>query len=548
MKHLALIVLICTPIMLAAQSIGLNRDQDTRHLIERYAVLNADTVNTSYKPISRRAAAFIAKGIDESHRVDAYNKWMLETSNFEYTENPNSYFGTQLFYANKASLYGFHKKDIDLSINPILEFNIAPNNFSPTRRIFYNRRGIRVRGMLAQKVAFQTEICDVQERGPYQFDSLRNKYANTVQGQGFFLKFKDRYGVDYLDTRSTLNFKLLKNYIDLSAGFGKNFIGDGYRSLFLSENSNSYLFTRLNVNFWKIRYQSLTSEYIPFYPNSRREDPQKYSVMNYLTIDALPNLTFGLFEGVIIKNQNRLDYHYLVPLIFLRSIERNLGSKDNATLGGSVKWNIKQTAQLYGQLMFDEFIFDKLLSGNGSITNKYGFQIGSKYFNAFRVPNLDLQAEMNYVRPFTYQHRSEDSMRSLTSYTHYDQPLAHPLGAGFKEYIAVVRYQPLPKLQLSTRLITYHQGMDSTGVNTGNNPLEDYRYPNRTSRIRWTNGPEKRVLYTDFMASYYFLPHVSIDARLVARFLQSPYAPTRRSDMYFTIGLRANTFSRTYDY
>ena len=56
------------------------------------------------------------------------------------------------------------------------------------------------------------------------------------------------------------------------------------------------------------------------------------------------------------------------------------------------------------------------------------YKLGGKYFDAFTVKNLDLQGEMNMVRPYTYTHYD-----STANYTHYNQPLAHPLGAGFAE-------------------------------------------------------------------------------------------------------------------
>ena len=48
-------------------------------------------------------------------------------------------------------------------------------------------------------------------------------------------------------------------------------------------------------------------------------------------------------------------------------------------------------------------------------------QFGGKYIDAIGVKNLDLQAEINIIRPFTYSHND-----TIANYTHYNQPLAHP--------------------------------------------------------------------------------------------------------------------------
>ena len=45
-----------------------------------------------------------------------------------------------------------------------------------------------------------------------------------------------------------------------------------------------------------------------------------------------------------------------------------------------------------GQLVLDEFLIDNLRQG-GRWAKKWAVQAGLKLFNAFEIPNLDLQAE-----------------------------------------------------------------------------------------------------------------------------------------------------------
>jgi hypothetical protein len=48
---------------------------------------------------------------------------------------------------------------------------------------------------------------------------------------------------------------------------------------------------------------------------------------------------------------------------------------------------------------------------------------------------LSLHAEYNYVRPYTYAHNNPTQ-----NYAHYNQPLAHPLGANFSELLLMATY------------------------------------------------------------------------------------------------------------
>ena len=72
--------------------------------------------------------------------------------------------------------------------------------------------------------------------------------------------------------------------------------------------------------------------------------------------------------------------------------------------------------------------------------------------------------EHNRVRPFTYSHRD-----SVANYTHYNQPLAHPLGANFNETIGILRYQPAPKWTLLAKAMYWKQGLDTGGRSFGSN-------------------------------------------------------------------------------
>ena len=126
--------------------------------------------------------------------------------------------------------------------------------------IFYNKRGVTARGVIANRIGFSTTITDNQERGPLFFQSRVNNF-HAVPGVGFYKTFKTT-GYDYFDARGYVTFNATK-YIDFQFGYDKNFIGDGYRSLFLSDFGDSYLFLKINTKIWKFNYQNLFMELMP---------------------------------------------------------------------------------------------------------------------------------------------------------------------------------------------------------------------------------------------------------------------------------------------
>ena len=70
--------------------------------------------------------------------------------------------------------------------------------------------------------------------------------------------------------------------------------------------------------------------------------------------------------------------------------------------------------------MLDEFSLSDVKGGERSWKNKYGYQLGVKYFNAFNVNNLMLQFEYNRARPYTYSHNT-----IVLNYGHANESKAH---------------------------------------------------------------------------------------------------------------------------
>jgi hypothetical protein len=223
----------------------------------------------------------------------------------------------------------------------------------------------------------------------------------------------------------------------------------------------------------------------------------------------------------------------LNPVILYRTIEQSVGSPDNVLLGVNAKWNIWQRLQLYGQFILDEFKFDELIiNQDGWWANKYGLQLGLTYPNVGGVDHLDLQVEYNTARPYTYTH-----FDSSSNYTHYGAPLAHPLGANFKEYIALVTYRPHPKWAIDSRLIVMDYGLDVNGANFGRDWNRSYNsrvqdYGNTTGQ-----GTAVRSIIFGLDVSYSLRHNVYLDFHYFSR---NESGLQDFMDQYIATGIRVN--------
>ena len=466
MKCSVWFALTTLPFFSAAQSTYFPQQSKHLHFLDRLEIKTgtvSDLNFTSSKPYDRRyAVEWLAAKTDSMRSVqplffstdtplvlsktDQYNLHSLYLNNQEWFKGDRSVFRSRKpllkkLYPSPAGLIEKYADDFFVVVNPIISYRQMVEVNNTEQNLFINQRGLSVRGGVDKKVGFAASVMDVQERGPLFVQDWINRY-DAVPGGNFYKRFKTT-GVDYIDARGYFTFNATK-HIGFQAGYDRNFIGNGYRSLLLSDFAGNNLFVKINTRFWKLQYQNLFMELHNGANNNSTSNlvPKKYATMHHLSMNVLPWLNVGVFESVIFGRQNRFEFGYMNPVIFFRSIEGNLGSADNALVGADFKANLLKRVQVYGQLMLDEFNLRKLRDdSSGWWGNKTAFQLGLKYIDVANISNLDLQLEWNRVRPFTYTH-----FDSVSNYTHYNQPLAHPLGANFNELVAVLRYQPTGKL------------------------------------------------------------------------------------------------------
>lgn len=561
-KTIVRLLFLLFPFGLFAQSTYLPQGSKHQPFLNRLEILlqsNDDLNLSTVKPLSRKFAVCAAEYADSVQKagglvlskVDEYNLRSLLMNNSEWvTGNDTSDFYSKkslwnVFYKTKANMLEVNVKDFFFTVNPVFQQQLSVQSGYSGDQLFLNTKGLTVRGMISKKLGFSAYMTDNQERAPLFVQERINTF-DAVPGVGFYKAYK-KTATDYIDARGSINFTAAK-YLNFQFGYDKNFIGNGYRSLFLSDFANSYLFLKINTRIWKFNYMNLFAELTPQTVDINAGNKlldKKYMAMHHLSMDVTHWLNVGVFEAVVFGRRNHFDFTYLNPVIFLRLSEQQNGSEDNAFVGIDLKANVAKRLQFYGQLLLDELKVKELSAGTGWWGNKFAIQAGGKYINAFGVKNLDLQGEINMTRPFTYTH-----LDSLANYTHFNQPLAHPLGANFVEAIGIIRYQPLPKWTTSARLIVWKQGTDTAGTNVGTNIFMDYRIrPTGDYGYQLPNGPRATGVNAQLLVSYEVKENLFLEASALIRNYKSGVAEIANRNMsVFTAGIRMNMFRREYDY
>lgn len=567
------IILFCSLASLSAysQSVYTQQTFDYNHLIDRYEVLSGNLSSdlfTAAKPYKRVDAVNFMRTLTDTlqsdsttairpfipSKADAFNLDYINTDNWEFNNSAGLSKKPilQYFYQKKNALYAVDNENFKLVVNPIISVWAGKETKSDKTYNYLNTRGAEVRGMIDNKVGFYTSFTDNQAMLPmYVRSGLRpvDTLKSVLMGENY-LKTTPSGAVDYISARGYITFNVTK-HIGVQFGHDKNFIGNGYRSLVLSENSGSYNFLKLQTKVWKFQYTNLFCQMTAVPTIYDSYFPKKYFVLHHLSTNIGKHFNVGIFESVVYGNRGGgLDINYMNPIIFYRAVEQNLGSSDNASLGGDWKLNFLRHFSWYGQVMIDEFLIKNVRARNGSWTNKQAFQSGLKYVNAFGIKNLDLQAEFNAVRPYTYAH-----MDNFRNYSNYLQPIAHPRGANFKEWIGILRYQPFGKLCLTSKFILVRQGADSLNSNfsTGSNILMNYS--NRITHNgqadighRIGQGISSNLMYFEFLASYMIKHNIFIDAHITYRKQESTAVAYNQNNTLFTLGIRMNMAKKSFDW
>jgi len=441
------------------------------------------------------------------------------------------------FFKDGRNFFSVYKKDFQFSLNPLIEINGGWQN-KGSNALLTNRHGIRLKLTIDKKVSVYSDITDNQITVPIYVDSFINLY-DAIPGTGLYKSYQSKLlniskGYDYLLAEGAVNFNLSK-HIQMSLGHGRHFIGNGMRSLFLSDFSPPQFYLRFNTNIWRFHYQNLFMELSTETLGNKgnRLLPKKYAASHYLSANLTKNWNIGLFESVVFERSRGFELQYLNPVILYRFIEHSLGSPDNVFLGFQTQVLLKNAVSIYGQIVFDEFLLKELIKQNGWWGNKYGIQLGVKYMNAFGIDALNVQSECNLVRPYTYTFRD-----SFANYSHFNQALAHPLGANFKEFIFRINYMPLKKLNVEARWIYFHKGLDESDLNYGGNILKNYNTRLQDFNNEIAQGVLEKVNSLSLETSYEFIPESYIDLNLFYR--KSNSALKKNSGFWFTTGIRMN--------
>ncbi len=422
-------VLFLSSSVLRSQFYNLPGDYSYSLLTERALAERDSSIHSSVKP-------YIPFFSDKyKHVADSFKV-------FKYiSEDP---FLDKVFFDHLIDIKSKTKK-YRLSVDPILNIELGRDYNDTMKRILStNTRGFIASGSIGKDFYFESMLAENQSYFPNYVETQNNK-SFVVPGQGRWKPYKVR-GYDYAFSSGFFSYQVCKN-LNIQAGHGKQKIGNGYRSLLLSDNAFNYPYVRITQQWFKGRLQytniyaslmNLDSASTKIPPNTERLYQKKGASFQQLSLNITKWLNIGFFQGMIWQvgdknNVQHLDWQFFNPVIYTNLAYYGLNNKNNILVGGDLNIKITKRMSLYAQFMADD------LSNTRSTGNAVGYQVGLKCFDVFKVKNWFFQAEYNDVAESSYT--SPLTANGLNqSYSQYNQNLAYTPGYG-KELVLITDYK-----------------------------------------------------------------------------------------------------------
>lgn len=418
------------------------------------------------------------------------------------------------------SIVKYDTSGVRIYVDPLFDFALS-REINTNENYTTNTRGVRVWGSIGAQLFFETTVYENQATFlPYLYE--RFKATNAVAGQGRARKYDT--GFDYGLASGRISWFASKRLL-FSVGTDKMFIGNGYRSLLLTDNALNYPYALYTLSLGKFKYTQslmvLMGDSIPKNPFGVWE--RKLSSMHILSFLASQDIQLSVFESNIYYYPNKrsnIDFAWeaVNPVMFVNTASQS--KKSSSLLAFDLKVNIFNTLTCYGQLAACN------IKDDGFKATNTGWQGGIKYYNAFTLRNLVLQYEHNKAG-----NEFGLNQDTVLNYTHHMQPLAHAWGNNFSENIIIGAYR-YKRIFVNAQ---YNWGSYGS-INPGKKEI----------KVLPGQSAYNDLKYLTFSLSYVLNPYTN--RRLEFGVMKREASYQNRSDLLFYFTFKTNLINKYYDF
>ena len=508
-----------------AQQNDVPLNRDIYYDIDRNGACRTSTMHTGLRPIIES-------------RADLENLMGFRTDSSRHYY----YLTTKLF---RDHLIRVKDGGFNLTIDPVFRFEAGGDldetevaNVNRSKNNF-NSRGFWIKADFGRDVSFQTGFYENQAILPLYLYAY-TQGSGVVPGQGRVKSFGAR-GFDFAWAHGNVSWSP-KRWLNVQFGNGRHFVGNGYRSVLLSDNTFPYPYLKFSAitSDQRFQYTTINAKFqLASDPGDRLNTGQssealffwKRASFKHLSVNLGP-AQVGLFEATLWRNIDSTGVRpfnamELDPVIGLNTLVNGFSGQENKQLLGlDAKFRFTDKFFAYGQFALDD-----------PSRQRYAWQAGFQWFDLLRR-DLHLLVEHNSATPFAYT-----SPRARSSYGHYNQPLAHPLGAGFEETNVIVDYGIKQRFWLRAQASLATFTVDTSSVSVSGSDIFETREATGPDSL----SVERTRMWLDLSFAWRINQNQNTSLSVGMSIRDINPAPDLQNSHYIYVTLRTGLFNRYYD-
>ncbi len=416
--------------------------------------------------------------------------------------------------------------------------------FHDKRTTYLNTRGFQA--MLTVSDNFFIYSSGYENQG--KFPNYETNYIHTlgiVPSQGVNNAYLNLASEDWSYVTALIGYKPTKG-ITLSLGQDKTFIGDGYRSMLLSDFSLPSPLLRLNFNLgphvqymaeWAYLEDQKAPQFASFFNNRR-----KWAAFHFIDWNITNRASLGFFNAVITAEANGqgqghgFDINYVNPIFFSSGLQPSGTITDHTLFGFNGKYKVLNKTTVYGQVLVDQ------TPSSATNRNRTAWQVGLRGADLFGVPHLNYLAEHNSATPYTYANQN-----TIVNYAQYNAPLANPLGANFNEWLGLLNYS-IKRWDFQGELLYSKNGQNIGTMNYGS----DLTLPDNVNVIGGNStigqGLATSLKYAEGTVAFVLNPKNNLRIELSGLLREQKNSVADTKTVWINLGLRSSFRNLYHDF
>lgn len=442
-------------------------------------------------------------------------------------------------YLYKKHLFEIRDGDFRATIDPVFQFELGNDFRDASGRGdstfgYHNARGLRITADLGPRMSMQTTFYENQAEPPLYLYLYANQ-QQVMPGQGRIKQFEQR-AYDFNWATGSVSYTPWR-WLNAQFGHGRHFVGNGYRSMLLSDNTSPYPYLKLSAitTDQRVQYSTIHAklevfERLPAGESSESLFYWKRATWHHASLN-IGRAQVGIFESTVWKSIDSagvrpMDPLVVNPVIGLSTLVNGFDGPHHQLIGLDVKLKLTDHGFVYGQLATD-----------GPADGRVGWQAGVQWFDLF---GMRLHVLLEYDKAAAFLYSNTDAR---VNYAHMGQPLAHPMEAFVDEVVGIVDWRWKDRIWLQCKGNLALRRLDGQeGDRFGGDIFE----PGTPAAV--SDAPvERRVSYLDLSASYLLNQMSNMRFTLGWQLRDATPAPDQLNSSYLYASFRTALFNRYYD-